>query len=130
MCVCVCVCVCVCDLPLPGIDSSAHLEKGSNQQCVFELHRPKALGRCFQKQHRHMLCLLGQPASLSKEVCLYAGADWLKLTPVGGGGERSLNFTCSSFLIKGLVMHIVSRFFFFYFFSFSFFFFTQSSGVV
>ena len=59
----------------------------------FELHRPKALdhssvldngkGTCF-------VCItvvLGQPACLSKEVCLNAGADWPNLLSVRGGGK-------------------------------------------
>ena len=31
---------------------------------------------------------LGQPVGLSKEVCLYTGADWLKLSCQSEGGER------------------------------------------
>ena len=67
---------------------------------IRAMHKPKVLDRfllllLFRKQHRHVLCLhynsawpmdlcigpwLEQIARLSKEVCLYAGADWL--TPV------------------------------------------------
>ena len=35
----------------------------------------------------HITVTLGQPAGLSKEVCLYAGADWLKLICQSEGGE-------------------------------------------
>ena len=34
--------------------------------------------------------VLGQPASLSKEVCLYAGADWLYRICQPEGAERSV----------------------------------------
>ena len=34
--------------------------------------------------------VFGQPVGLSKEVCLYAGADWLKLICQSEGGERSV----------------------------------------
>ena len=47
----------------------------------FNLHSPKVCYRCFRKRHSHVLLhqstmVLGQSAGLSKEVCLYAGADW------------------------------------------------------
>ena len=35
----------------------------------------------------HTTVTLGQPAGLSKEVCLYAGADWLKLICQSEGGQ-------------------------------------------
>ena len=52
---------------------------------------------CHQQQ-QYMLSLslfyfktaLGQPTGLSKEVCLYEGADWLKLIIQSEGGEGSL----------------------------------------
>ena len=44
---------------------------------------PRCMTIVFFKQQGHMLCLryngMCKPAGLSKEVCLYAGADWLKL---------------------------------------------------
>ena len=40
----------------------------------FDLHRPKALYCCFRKQHNELFC------SLSKEACLYVGADRLSLS--------------------------------------------------
>ena len=44
-----------------------------------------------------MLCLhdqvvLGQPTGLCGEVCLHAGADWLKHISQPEGGERSVSF--------------------------------------
>ena len=80
-------------------DNSTHLDKWTKQRNVcsnsrFELRRPKTLDHCFRKQQGHVLGLhvyirvvLGQPAGLSKEVRLNAGADWLKLLSVGGGGK-------------------------------------------
>ena len=35
------------------------------------------MGACFVSIT--IVGLLGQPAGLSKEVCLYSGTDWLKL---------------------------------------------------
>ena len=62
-------------------DGSAHLHRRSTQHYVrdssrFDLHSPKALSRCFPKQHGH---LLGQPiaAGVRRRVCVYASADWL-----------------------------------------------------
>ena len=57
-------------------DSSAHLDKRSEQHLLssnswFILHIPKALHRCFRKQHGHVFCLQ------SEKACLYASADWL-----------------------------------------------------
>ena len=34
---------------------------------------------------------LGQPADLSKEVCLYPCADWLKLVSQSEAGEKSIH---------------------------------------
>ena len=34
--------------------------------------------------------VLGQSVGLSKEVCLYADADWLKIICQSEGGERSV----------------------------------------
>ena len=59
--------------PLPRRqDSSAHLDTGSKQHRLnsnsqFNVHSPKALHCHFQKQYRHMLCLL------SREACLHKG---------------------------------------------------------
>ena len=61
----------------------------------FQLHVPKALDHCFQKiagaraWFTSVTVVLGQPAGLSKEVCLYAGADWLQLVGQSESGERS-----------------------------------------
>ena len=46
--------------------------------------RPHAL---FTSQY---YCGPEQPAGLSKEVCLYAGADWLQLFRQSEGGESSM----------------------------------------
>ena len=36
--------------------------------------------------------LFGQPTGLSREVCLFAGADWLQLIITSEGGERPIVF--------------------------------------
>ena len=64
---------------LQETDSSADVFKRTKQHHVnsnsrFDLHSPKARCRCFRKQHGHVFCLL------SKEACLYAGADCLSST--------------------------------------------------
>ena len=63
-------------------DSSAHWDQRSKQHNMFELHRPKALHRCFRKLYGHVFrlhyngtCDSGLPG-LSKEACLYA-CSWL-----------------------------------------------------
>ena len=38
---------------------------------MFNLHNPKALHSCFQKEHSNIFCLLSK-------VCLCADADWLR----------------------------------------------------
>ena len=43
-------------------------------------------GTCFV----YITLVFGGRASLSKEVCLYAGADWLKLICQSEGGEGSI----------------------------------------
>lgn len=49
---------------------------------VFE----NATGTCFAC----ITLVLGQPAGLSKEVCLYSCADWIKLACQSEGGEGSV----------------------------------------
>ena len=36
--------------------------------------------------------LFGQPTGLSREVCLFAGADWLQLIITSEGGELPIVF--------------------------------------
>ena len=42
-------------------------------------------GTCFA----YIAVVPGQPIGLSKEACLYAGTDWLKLICWSEDGERS-----------------------------------------
>ena len=63
-------------------------DKRSKQHYVrsnsrFNLHSPKAIRCCFREQQAK--------CSLSKEVCLYAGDNWLKLICQSQGGDRSNN---------------------------------------
>ena len=77
-------------------ESSTHLDKRSKRKNAcsssrFKPHRPKALDHGFKNstdtcfEFVYITMVLGQPAGLSKEVCLYVGADWLKPEV----GERS-----------------------------------------
>ena len=54
----------------------------------------------FQKQHRRLLCLrcsgTWTALGLSKEVCFYAGTDWLKLICQSEGGDMSAAALLSS----------------------------------
>ena len=43
-------------------------------------------------QFTYTILALGQPAGLSKEVCLYAVTDWLMLVCQSEGDERSAYF--------------------------------------
>ena len=63
----------------------------------FDLHTPKALDHCFRVQQRHVLrlqysgaVLTKEFSGLSKEACLYAGADWLKRVCQSEGGVRPI----------------------------------------
>ena len=63
----------------------------------FDLHTPKALDHCFRVQQRHVLrlqysgaVLTKESSGLSKEACLYADADWLKLICQSKDGDRSV----------------------------------------
>ena len=40
----------------------------------------------------YITMVFGQLAGLSKKVCLYTGADWLKLNCPSEGGERSMGW--------------------------------------
>ena len=44
----------------------------------------------------YIAMVLRQPADLSKEVCLYVGADWLKLISQSEIGERTVMLLSSS----------------------------------
>lgn len=44
------------------------------------------MGVCFV----FITMVLGQQMDWTKEVCLYTGADWLKLVCQSGGGKRSI----------------------------------------
>ena len=62
------------------------------------------IGTCFS----HVTLASGQPAGLSKEVCLYEGADWLWLIRKSEGGERSTYSLPGSFTFlftTGLLVH-------------------------
>ena len=63
--------------------SSAPLDKRSKQHLMswnsrFDLHSPKRFAVVSKTTRPRALftITLGQPAGLSKEACLYAGADW------------------------------------------------------
>ena len=50
------------------------------------------LDHCFWKEHEHVLCFILKwhyPECLSKEACLYAGTQWLKLICQSEAGEKS-----------------------------------------
>ena len=84
----VCFC-CRCFLPLFLCNWAITLSPPTSlpQQFFFKfmLHRLKALAPCFWKSTAHVICL---DLVLSKEVCLYGDADWLR-SPVGQWWEVS-----------------------------------------
>ena len=59
---------------------TAQSEQPQSALPVFE----NSTDTCFVYTTR----VLGQPAELSKEACLYASADWLNSSVGGGGGAR------------------------------------------
>ena len=90
----------------PGDGQLRPLRQAKNTTC-FQNHGsvctlPKRRAVVFEnsekkKNHSHVLCLryngslLGQLASLSKEACSYADADWLSSSVTESeGGERSV----------------------------------------
>ena len=52
----------------------------------FRFSSENSTGTCFV----YITMLLAQTARVSKEACLYADADWLKLICQSESGERSL----------------------------------------
>ena len=95
------------DLSLTFIQTALPTEtRGVNN--LFELHRPKALRRCFRKSYGHVFrlhysgtCDSGRPG-LSKEACLHAGAGWLTahLSVRGGEIERAPLAPTIDFIFK------------------------------
>ena len=63
----------------------------------FTLHKPKSPDQCFWKKITacmlclHSACMLCLLSSLSKEDCLYTGANWLRIICPSDGGRGQLN---------------------------------------
>ena len=87
---------------LQNTDSPAHLDERSKLHHVFlnsrfDLLSPQTRYICFRKKSTatwavYTTVVLGQPARLSKEKYLCAGADWLSSSEGGGRSlENGLN---------------------------------------
>ena len=97
------------------IDSSAHLDKQSRQHHVswidrFDLHSIKSFTVVFQNNtatcFAYTTMALGQPTGLSKELCLYVVADWLRSSVCQKVASSQLLVCLSGkfFLVSGAVL--------------------------